>query len=73
MPQLVELLLSNGRGRWFTACRWCNHTTPAIDCPDDLRILAAAKASGWRVYPKAGGGFHVVCRPCQRSGMDRGR
>lgn len=56
-------LLSNGVGRYFATCRWCCRPSPAVDGPDDLRVLAEAKADRWQVRFENGERI-AVCPLC---------
>lgn len=66
-PAPLVAILGNGKGRFFACCHWCHaQTYPAIERPDDLRILADAKADGWTAERQADGRHRLACRRCTR-------
>lgn len=53
-------VLGNGNGSFFVRCHCCHATSPGHDSPDDLKVLANAKASGWAIV-KVGDEFRLWC------------
>ncbi len=61
LPLIVPL--GNGNGLFFVRCHQCHCTSPSHTSPDDLIVLAKAKAAGWSVT-KVGTEFRCFCPTC---------
>lgn len=64
--QELQTLLSNGKGLWFSVCKHCPTQTPPLVRKDALRILAGAKAAGWKCVRRPAGDHYLICPRCLR-------
>jgi hypothetical protein len=76
MPTTTQpaVALLGATGRWFAQCHGCQASSPTWPAPDDLRVLAAARAAGWQVRTRPAawfavtGRFYLVCPRCVKAG-----
>ena len=69
MDARLVTIWGSGNGVYYTRCYWCHRSSPALDVADDLKLLAWAKASGWRCDRLTDGTHRLTCPGCRAHGQ----
>lgn len=66
--RICHSFVNNGLGAWFGRCHCCYATSPPVDRPDELRVLAAARRAGWGTGRHEAGWYALFCPRCVSRG-----